>query len=326
MIAMKPAGLAPFLMTALCFLLAACTAVPRAQDRQGPFEAMPGQGVRWGVVVTTLNGQTLVSLRPDERFIPASNTKLFTTAAAFHYLGDPQVADPGSATSLWIVPGTDHYGTPSLVLKGVGDASLADRPDCLENCLHLLADAVAEAGITSISDVIADDSFLPASPWGQGWSWNNFVWHYTAPVSSLPVNENTLGLRLRPGAKPGDPVEADWLAGDEGFLTLQSEAVTAPAGADQTLRFERTPGHDVLRLTGLVPQDTAPRVYALAVPDPPRTAARRLIRLLQARGVEIEGEVLTHQDVALSDLSATELARLQAPPLINSIRRVQRDS
>ncbi|MFN7054502.1 D-alanyl-D-alanine carboxypeptidase/D-alanyl-D-alanine-endopeptidase [Hyphomonas sp.] len=326
MIALKRNGLAYLLLAALGFLIAACATVPQAEDLPGPFEAMPGEGVRWGAVVTTLTGETLVALRADERFIPASNTKLFTTAAAFHYLGDPEVPDPASGTSLWLVPPAEGGGAPSLLLKGAGDASLTDGPDCLENCLHQLADAVAAAGITTISDVIADDSFLPASLWGQGWSWNNFVWYYTAPVSSLPVNENTLGLRLRPGEAPEDPVQAEWLPGDEGFLTLQNEAVTGASGADQTLRFERTPGRDTLRLTGLVPQDAAPRVYALAVADPPRAAATRLIRLLRARGVTVEGEALTHREAPLADISATELARLDAPPLIHSIRRVQRDS
>ena len=42
-----------------------------------------GPGTRFGLVVATEDGRELVAIAPDARFIPASNTKMFTTAAAF---------------------------------------------------------------------------------------------------------------------------------------------------------------------------------------------------------------------------------------------------
>ena len=47
-----------------------------------------GPGTRFGLVVATEDGHELVAIAPDARFIPASNTKLFTTAAAFATLPD----------------------------------------------------------------------------------------------------------------------------------------------------------------------------------------------------------------------------------------------
>ena len=305
-------------------LLAACASAPPPEAR--PFEQMSASGVRWGAVVTTLDGRELVSVRGEVRFIPASNTKLFTTAAAFHFLSDLETQDPAHGTSLWLEPGGEGEA-PSLILKGAGDASLADRPDCLENCLHQLADAVVAAGITRVSDVIGDDSHLAAASWGQGWSWNNFVWYYAAPVSSLSVNENTLGLRIEP-AMEGMAVEAGWLAGDD-LLSLDNRAVTGPAGTDQTLRIERTPGADTVRLTGSVPEGAAARTYALAVTDPAQTAAMRLIRLLTERGVEVEGAALARREPAPLEPGAflpTEIARLTPPALAESLRRIQQDS
>ena len=43
-------------------------------------------GSRFGVLVTTLEGEILVSIAPDQRFIPASNTKMFTTAIGYAQL------------------------------------------------------------------------------------------------------------------------------------------------------------------------------------------------------------------------------------------------
>src|SRR5688572_2131829 len=41
------------------------------------------QGTRFGLVVLDPDGRELIAINPNDRFIPASNTKLFTTAAAF---------------------------------------------------------------------------------------------------------------------------------------------------------------------------------------------------------------------------------------------------
>src|SRR5512139_3672706 len=52
-------------------------------------------GTRFGVLVATADGRELVAIDPDGRFVPASNTKLFTTAAAFALL--PGLDQPDAA-------------------------------------------------------------------------------------------------------------------------------------------------------------------------------------------------------------------------------------
>src|SRR5436853_2467775 len=64
----------------------------------------------WGIEVVSLNtGQVLYSQNADKLFIPASNTKLFTTAAAMALVG------PNYKFHTTIAPsGTlDQYGRPS---------------------------------------------------------------------------------------------------------------------------------------------------------------------------------------------------------------------
>ena len=48
--------------------------------------AQAAQGTRLGLLVVDEEGREVVAIRPDERFVPASNTKLYTTAAAFALL------------------------------------------------------------------------------------------------------------------------------------------------------------------------------------------------------------------------------------------------
>ena len=46
-------------------------------------------------MVTTEDGRELIAINPDNRFIPASNTKMLTTAAAFATL--PGLDQPDAA-------------------------------------------------------------------------------------------------------------------------------------------------------------------------------------------------------------------------------------
>lgn len=300
--------------------LAACTTTPPEPPPPAPFASMEVEGVRWGVSVMTLDGQEVFSRSADERFIPASNTKVFTSAAAFHYLENLDTPDPAAGTSLWLEPRGEGEA-PDLLLMGAGDPGLMDSPDCLDNCLHQLADAAVAAGITRVRDVIGDDTLLPAALWGQGWSWNNFVWYYTAPVSALTVNENTLGLIVSPGAAPGEPATYRWAPGDD-LLLVDNDLITGPAGSEPSLRLQRVPGLDVLRLTGYIPADAAPRTYAVAVRDPAESAALRLIVLLNERGVTVEGLMRARHEPAADAPPATLIARLTPAPLADSVRRI----
>ena len=63
----------------IAFALSACTSLT---DRAAGMLATPElKGTRWGLVVMTMDGRELVSINPDARFLPASNTKIFTVAA-----------------------------------------------------------------------------------------------------------------------------------------------------------------------------------------------------------------------------------------------------
>src|SRR5579875_124760 len=57
-------------------------------------------GTRFGLLVVDDAGRELVAINPDQRFIPASNTKMFTTAAAFDTLAGLDQPDPAGGTGV----------------------------------------------------------------------------------------------------------------------------------------------------------------------------------------------------------------------------------
>ena len=132
---------------------AATPAVARdmLQSRVEARLAEAGTGTRFGLVVATEDGQELVSIRPEDRFIPASNTKMLTTAAAFAALAGLDRPDAAGGASVRL--DTSGRGHPDVILKGYGDARLSSAPDCVANCLAALADAVA-ARTRVVGDVV----------------------------------------------------------------------------------------------------------------------------------------------------------------------------
>ncbi|HET9638445.1 MAG TPA: D-alanyl-D-alanine carboxypeptidase/D-alanyl-D-alanine-endopeptidase [Allosphingosinicella sp.] len=275
-----------FVRLALALGLALAAATPAsAEDLQQRVEAKlkeAGPGTRFGLVVATEDGREIVAIAPEARFIPASNTKMFTTAAAFATLPglDGPDGEGGAAVRLEMRGG----GVPDVVLEGRGDARLSSRPDCREDCLAALADAVA-ARAWVVRDVVGDDSLFPDQRWSPGMSWNNIPTRSGTATSALSLDDNELHVRALPAAL-GQPPRLELLP----YYRIDNRAVTVAAGPTE-LEFDRLPGSRLLRLTGTIAAGAEPELLRLGIDDPADYAAWRLRSLLEERGVRIVGEV-----------------------------------
>lgn len=280
-----------------------------------------GPGTRFGLVVATEDGRELVAIAPDARFIPASNTKMFTTAAAFATLAALDRPDTagGAAVRLETVAGR----APDAVLEGHGDARLSSAPDCIANCLAALADAVA-ARTRQVRNIIGDDSFYPDQRWSPGMSWNNIHTRSGTGISALSLDDNELRLRVAPTA-PGRPPTLDVLP----YYTIDNQAVTVATGATD-LDFDRLPGSLGLRLTGTIAMGAEPELLRLGIDDPALYAAWRFRALLEARGVRVAGVLASrHRPLGQADDPAPRtapLARLAPPPLAEDLVRTNKES
>src|SRR5262249_22264832 len=146
-----------------------------------------------------------------------------------------------------------------------------------------LADMAVEAGVTRVQDVIGDDRLFPDQRWAPGWGVDDIQGRAGEAVSALVINSNELGLRIKPGALPGDAAQASWREGDEVFR-IENEATTVE-GDKETIHFEHKPGSDVVRIYGTIGVSVRPLTIPMAVEDPALTGAWRIKRLLEQRGV-----------------------------------------
>src|SRR6218665_3256209 len=112
-------------------------APPPLQQRLEAQLGAASPGTRFGLVVATEDGRELVAIMPDGRFIPASNTKLFTTAAAFATLTGLDRPDNAGGASVALE--TERGAAPDVRLEGFGDARLSSAAGWAVNCLAALA-------------------------------------------------------------------------------------------------------------------------------------------------------------------------------------------
>ena len=299
----------------LCLLLVA--AAPSSLDQQvAAALARASPGTRFGIVVATEDGREIVALLPDQRFVPASNTKLFTTAALFQSPTDLDVADTEGGAAV-------RLEGRNVILVGHGDARLSGAPDCVSDCLATLADAVA-ARTRTVGDVIGDDSWFPDERWSPGMSWNNMPTGSGTGISALTIDANETVLTVTPGTAGAAPVVVG-----NGYYRVENYAVT---GAATALGFDRAPNGDVVRVTGTMAARGPAKVLTLGIDDPARYAAWRLAAMLRARGVRVTGGIgVRHRPLDAGDdpvrrgavpvarpAAAAVLARLTGPPLLET--------
>lgn len=252
------------------------------------------EGVRWGVLVSDLDGNILLEHNASQRFLPASNTKLFTTAAAFQWLEEFENQGDNLSTHAYL-EANSVSSHPDLIVIGHGDPSIVDTPNCKTRCLSHLADEIANSGVKEINNLIVDSTWFPNEKWSGGWSWEDLQEGYGTAVSALTLNRNELNLAIRPAKQIGHNANASLLE-DQGIFELVGNVLTVESDATG-VSYERLPGSTNLHISGQIEISAPPQVVRLGVDEPSDLTASRLRQLLVERDIHILGEsrVKKHQ-------------------------------
>lgn len=235
------------------------------------------RGIHTGIAVYNLTKNEYIYQHNIEKaYVPASNLKLFTTVAALETLGP----DYQYVTDIYLdgklAPGGILNG--NLLVKGYGDPSFS-----LED-LQNVAEQLKEKGIKRINgDLLVDESFFDTQRLGPEWMWDDEVYAYSAQVSALAIQKNSLSVEIKPGAKVGDApkLETTPLTSYVHFL---NETKTVP-GTESDIQFARARGTNVVTVTGTIGTESESVKEDLAVDDPALYVGDVWKQQLEAAGI-----------------------------------------
>jgi D-alanyl-D-alanine carboxypeptidase/D-alanyl-D-alanine-endopeptidase (penicillin-binding protein 4) len=238
-------------------------------------EQPPLDRAHWGIdVVDLATGKTLFSQNAEQLFLPASNTKLFTTAAALAIAG-PEYRFRMTVEAEGRIDGHGRL-LGDLAIMGRGDPNISGRalPYALKTqrtpphtqILEEMADQVARSGLKIVDgDLIGDDTYYAFERYAEGWALDDLQWVDGAPVSALTFNDNVVFVNILPGEQPGDKALIT-VEPETGYYELDNRVVTS------------------------LPLGDAGMKEPLAIEDPAEFVAQLFRTLLERRGITIRGK------------------------------------
>jgi serine-type D-Ala-D-Ala carboxypeptidase/endopeptidase (penicillin-binding protein 4) len=268
----------------------------------------------WGIAIETIHTKRILyQLNSDRYFIPASNTKLLSSAAVLSNLG----ADFRVETSFYANGNAPNLS--SLRVLGRGDPTLTLAS------LKTVSQQLKERGIKKIEELIIDASYFSNPTINDSWEWGDVYFDYGVSPHSLILEENTVNLTITP-QEIGKPVKLAWsdkIAGKQ--WKIQNYAKTVEKGKPYTVSLEANSGNSVLEIRGELPVDNEPDIWGLAIPDPSRYFVTSWRRILGEAGIEVDRTKIIKNSTQI-DRIETKIAQLQSPPLAELLKKVNADS
>ncbi|HEV7629039.1 MAG TPA: D-alanyl-D-alanine carboxypeptidase/D-alanyl-D-alanine-endopeptidase [Streptomyces sp.] len=261
------------------------------------------------VVSDAASGDVLYDRNSGKRLMPASNTKLLTSAAAMDVLG------PGYRYRTDVLADGDRHGGQldgDLYLRGTGD------PTLLAKNYDALAADVASSGIKEVTgSLMADDTRFDSQRLGRSWASDDESAYYSSQISALTVAPDTdydagcVHLEVEPGAQPGDKPKVKVTPANR-YVDVEVTATTVAEDGSDTVSVDREHGGNTLTVSGGIPAGGDPYESWTSVWEPTGYAASVFADALKKHGVQVGQKTKLGE---ATPQSARQVARHRSMPL-----------
>ncbi len=257
--------------------------------------------INMGIVVTDLDtGETIYRRNPNLAFIPASNMKLFSDAAALMALGP----DYRFKTQL----STDASSLEQGVLKGSLYLHLPGDPSLTQENIDKMLAQLALWGVKRIEgNVVIVSNNSVVSPYAPGRTASDVKYSYGATVAPLVIDENRLTVTVNPAFKPGLAAFVE-LNDQNSGLSINNQVKTASSSAGCGVDFNMD-NENHLTVRGCVGVGQWAIQQRIAIRNPLRYAQDLIRQHLANLNIRLEGSVILGHAPASSLLLASHVSK-----------------
>ena len=241
------------------------------------------QRARAGILVTTEDGKVVYQHDADELLNPASNVKLFSSAAALVRLGPDYRWETDFLLRDPIKPNGE---VKDLYVRGNGDPTLGTQQ------LYEIVAELYHQGLRTITGTLyLDDSYFDADRVGPGFDQETSDRAYMAPTGALSLNSNAVEINVFPGPGSGAPARVE-LEPQSDYFAVTNNAVTVRSSDLGRVQVKLTLDGDKqkLEVKGRVPIDK-PTILYRKVDKPDLYFGATLKQLLKERGIKFKGKI-----------------------------------
>lgn len=248
-------------------------------------------------VVAVDDGREIYAYRADLEHILASNTKLFTSAAALDHFG------PGYFFETHVKVRGETVGgvlRGDLGVIGGGDPNISGRHHDGESfaVFEQWARALRDLGIRRISgELILAAGLFDRQYVHPDWPKDQLDRWYQAPVAALSFNDNCVLVKVEPsGGRGGLPRLS--MVPDVPFMAVRGSAARTTSSRKQSIRIRRDPHAVSLKTRRTV--EVSGRIWRgseqvdkwVTVDDPVAYFGAALKAALRRSGVQLDGEIV----------------------------------
>lgn len=283
----------------------------------------------WAVKIIDLHaGETIYERNQDLSLMPASNAKLYTSAAVLDILGPSFRYETPVYTD---GPIEDGVLKGNIIIKGAGDPSIGGRYNEEEDsrqALRELAQNLKKKGIRVIEgNIISDDDAFEDAPLGLGWSWDDEPYYYSAEINALTYYDNSVEIILA-GQRPGMPAALSW-GPQTSYVTVNNKSLSVPADSSRDNEFSRRRNTNVINVESEMPEGRIDTTY-ISISNPSLYFGHVFRDVLVEEGVAVRGRVLDIDDLATKpnyDMRRyQQQASIISPPLEELVETLNKES
>tara|TARA_R110002096_G_scaffold78670_3_gene185069 strand:+ start:1259 stop:2698 length:1440 start_codon:yes stop_codon:yes gene_type:complete len=224
-----------------------------AQSLDELISKLPNQEALWSVTIRAEDGSILESLNSKKLIVPASNQKLYTTAAVLDRLG----SDFKYTTNIYSKGElVDSTWMGRLVISGSGDPTISgflynnDREFVFKSFLKQFR----AKGIATINgELMAETSYFDQDVYPKGWDWYDLNFYYGVQINALSFNNNAFDLEVFANGNVGDTPRIDWYPKIDAIEIVNNQTIVEP-GKKYDEYYRREMGRNHFTLASDLPQ------------------------------------------------------------------------